>query len=218
MLRLAEVFVAVQGEGTLVGTPSVFVRTHGCNLSCEWCDTPETSIRAHLHAPDKVDVDDLSQQIRNMKVRHVVFTGGEPMLQAKDLYQLAQRLPEYHITIETNGVVWPKEEALLEHISLFSLSPKLQFSKDWKTPYLIAQWAGMHGKQVQVKIVVSDMQEVTEAILKLRAFGDIGARILQPEFGKGPEWAKAVAEHVVNLPEARWLRVLPQMHRYINVR
>src|SRR6202049_1347588 len=42
-VKIAEIFDSIQGEGTLVGTPSVFVRTSGCNLRCKWCDTPYTS-------------------------------------------------------------------------------------------------------------------------------------------------------------------------------
>ena len=44
-MKIAELFYSVQGEGSLVGVPSVFMRTSGCNLRCAWCDTPYTSWR-----------------------------------------------------------------------------------------------------------------------------------------------------------------------------
>ncbi|NBS32896.1 MAG: 7-carboxy-7-deazaguanine synthase QueE, partial [Planctomycetia bacterium] len=42
-MLIAEVYESLQGEGRLAGTPSVFLRTSGCNLRCRWCDTPFTS-------------------------------------------------------------------------------------------------------------------------------------------------------------------------------
>ncbi|MGH7853325.1 MAG: radical SAM protein, partial [Candidatus Binatia bacterium] len=44
-MRISEIFYSIQGEGRLIGTPSLFIRTSGCNLRCVWCDTPYTSWR-----------------------------------------------------------------------------------------------------------------------------------------------------------------------------
>src|SRR5208283_2104611 len=98
-LKIAEIFYSIQGEGSLVGVPSVFVRTSGCNLRCSWCDTPYTSWKpegAEMTVPEIVD------QVKAFNASHVVITGGEPMI-ARGVEELSRQLREaqLHITIET---------------------------------------------------------------------------------------------------------------------
>jgi 7-carboxy-7-deazaguanine synthase len=120
-LKIAELFYSVQGEGSLVGVPSVFVRTSGCNLRCEWCDTPYTSWR-----PEGADwpLDRIVDEVRSHPARHVVVTGGEPMI-APEIVALTGRLREagLHITIETAGTVFHPVAC-----DLMSISPKLSNS------------------------------------------------------------------------------------------
>src|SRR5438477_8792639 len=117
-MKIAEIFYSVQGEGALVGVPSVFVRTSGCNLRCEWCDTPYTSWR-----PEGTDwtLDRIVAEVRAHPARHVVVTGGEPMI-TPEMVELTQRLREagLHITIETAGTVFHPVAC-----DLMSISPKL---------------------------------------------------------------------------------------------
>src|SRR4051795_3337539 len=76
-LKIAEIFYSVQGEGILVGVPSVFVRTSGCNLRCVWCDTPYTS-----WSPEGSDIgiEEIVERVGLTGTRHTVITGGEPMI------------------------------------------------------------------------------------------------------------------------------------------
>jgi 7-carboxy-7-deazaguanine synthase len=117
-LRIAELFYSVQGEGSLVGMPSIFIRTSGCNLRCRWCDTPYTSWQ-----PEGVDLtlDQIMDQVRAHPARHAVVTGGEPMI-APEIVALTGRLREarMHITIETAGTVFQPVAC-----DLMSISPKL---------------------------------------------------------------------------------------------
>ena len=87
-MRIAEIFHSVQGEGEFSGTPSVFVRTTGCNLRCWFCDTPYTSFKAEGLQRDWQDV---LQEVLEFDCLHVVLTGGEPLLQP-DLLPLAHAL------------------------------------------------------------------------------------------------------------------------------
>jgi len=183
-LRIAEIFHSIQGEGSLVGVPSVFVRTSGCNLRCAWCDTPYTSW--HPEGDDWA-LERILAEVDAYPARHVVVTGGEPMI-AREMVELTHGLRGRgrHITIETAGTVFAPVEC-----DLMSISPKLANS----TP--AGEWAGRHERlrmqpevvrrlmadyDYQLKFVIArpeDMAEVRELVL---AFGAAAGKvILMPE-------------------------------------
>lgn len=128
----------IQGEGKLAGVPSLFIRLSSCNLRCIWqmedgsycrCDTTYASFH-----PDHIlefSVDEVFDWVSHNlgAIRHVVLTGGEPLLQKKPLALLCQRLKEelgVHLTLESNGSLFDAEVA--KWIDLFSISPKLSNS------------------------------------------------------------------------------------------
>src|SRR5436309_13144635 len=76
-LKIAEIFYSLQGEGSLVGVPSVFVRTSGCNLRCSWCDTPYTSW--HPEGEERT-LASIVTEVDQHHAKHVVVTGGETLL------------------------------------------------------------------------------------------------------------------------------------------
>jgi len=162
-LRIAEIFHSLQGEGSLVGVPSTFIRVSGCNLRCVWCDTPYASWNPEGPV---MPVGDILGQVRH---RHVVLTGGEPML-FDAIEPLCQELAEQgiHVTIETAGTVFRKVAC-----DLMSISPKLANS----TPPESSGWASRHeatrldrtalqqlieAYEVQLKFVVTDPSEINE--------------------------------------------------------
>jgi len=120
-MRVAEIFYSIQGEGRLAGVPSAFVRTSGCNLRCTFCDTDFTSWRPE---GDMLSVAEALARLREHPARHVVVTGGEPLI-APDIEELCAALREagYHITVETAATVFKPVEC-----DLASLSPKLSNS------------------------------------------------------------------------------------------
>jgi 7-carboxy-7-deazaguanine synthase len=116
-MRIVEFFKSIQGEGEFAGTPSVFVRTTGCNLRCSFCDTPYTS-----WAPEGVQEpwETILERILSDDCQHVVLTGGEPLLQP-ELVLLSHALGKAgrFVTIETAGTV---DRPV--HADLMSISPK----------------------------------------------------------------------------------------------
>lgn len=130
MTPFCDLFVSVQGEGKYMGVPSIFIRVSGCNLRCVFkdsiCDTPYSSFKPEK---TKYTIDSIIDFVKqNSKVSHVVITGGEPLLYAKDddfktLIKNLNALDKF-ITIETNGTQ-PMLDPLNYKIGLYSVSPKL---------------------------------------------------------------------------------------------
>ena len=183
-MRIAEIFYSIQGEGSLVGTPSVFVRSTGCNLRCSWCDTPYTSWNPE---GDDWTLERILAEVDAYAARHVVVTGGEPMI-AREIVDLTRRLRQSgrHITIETAGTVFAPVEC-----DLMSISPKLANS----TPG--GEWSDRHERlriqpetlrrlmaayEYQLKFVIAQPDDVAEALELVRALdADACKVILMPE-------------------------------------
>ncbi len=135
-MLISEIYQSRQGEGSLTGTESVFVRTSGCNLRCDFCDTPFTSWTPE---GETMSVDQIVDAVINdHSADHVVITGGEPML-PRDIADLCASLSQQgkHVTIETAGTVF-KEVAC----DLMSISPKLNNSTPSRDR--ANEWADRH--------------------------------------------------------------------------
>lgn len=177
-MRIAEIFYSVQGEGRLLGVPSVFVRTSGCNLRCAWCDTPYAS---WVPEGEDLSIGHIIEAVSRYGCRHVVVTGGEPMI-ARDIGPLLDRLRErgHHLTIETAATVGPPPGLACD---LASLSPKLRNSTPtaeaagaawvgrhestrWQPP-VIREW--LRRFDCQLKFVVRGEEDVTEIRMLLAA-------------------------------------------------
>jgi 7-carboxy-7-deazaguanine synthase len=124
-MRISEIFFSLQGEGTLVGVPSIFIRTSGCNLRCTWCDTDYASWHPQ---GTEMSVAEIVDRVTEFACLYVVLTGGEPLIMP-EVEELTRQLRElgYHITIETAGTIW-KDIAF----DLASVSPKLSNSTPWE--------------------------------------------------------------------------------------
>jgi 7-carboxy-7-deazaguanine synthase len=100
-MHLIELYKSVQGESSFAGVPCIFVRLAGCNLRCAWCDSEYTFTGGKLFTDDEIVA-----QIETLQpCRLIEFTGGEPMLQARELLPLIDRLlaKNYTLMIETSG-------------------------------------------------------------------------------------------------------------------
>ena len=213
-MQIAELFYSLQGEGALVGVPSVFIRTSGCNLRCAWCDTPYTSWQ-----PEGADLtlDQILDEVKAHPARHVVVTGGEPMILSETV-PLTERLRALglHITMETAGTVFRPVAC-----DLMSISPKLSNS----TP--VGPWARQHDRlriqcdtllelmgryPYQLKFVIEkpgDLAEVRALVAELRA--DRERVILMPE-GTDRELLRERGGWLAEICKDEGFRFSPRLH------
>jgi 7-carboxy-7-deazaguanine synthase len=100
-MYLIEIYKSVQGESSFAGLPCIFVRLAGCNLRCSWCDSEYTFSGGH-----KKSVEEVLAEVRKLApVKLVEITGGEPMLQGREVVPFMQKLLDegYEVLIETSG-------------------------------------------------------------------------------------------------------------------
>ena len=221
-MKISELFFSIQGEGELTGVPSVFVRTSGCNLRCRWCDTKYASWKPE---GENVTINDLLNKVCSYPARHVVISGGEPMI-AKGIEELVHLLKESgkHITIETAGTISPNGI----QCDLASLSPKLSDStpnegdinKQWidrheskRLDYkILSEWVNSYN--FQLKFVVSKEKEIKEIQNVIsRIEGKILPEkvLLMPE-GIDPDTLRSRYDLLIDLCKENGYRLCHRLH------
>lgn len=216
-MRIAELYKSIQGEGLLTGTESVFVRASGCNLRCWFCDTPYASWKPE---GEDLSVDEIVRQILDFQCRHVVVTGGEPMLFA-ELIPLTRRLDQsgLHITIETAGTL---SLPVVSH--LMSISPKLSNSTptaeqggDWRerhertrsAPEVVHQLIQHH--PYQLKFVIDRLEDCGEVEQYLADFPELErSRVFLMPQGTDASTLAARGEWLIPYCQQRRYRFCPR--------
>lgn len=221
-MKISELFFSIQGEGELTGIPSVFVRTSGCNLRCRWCDTKYSSWTPE---GENVDIEELVEKVCSYPARHVVITGGEPMI-AKDIKEFVDLLKQSgkHITIETAGTIAPNGI----QCDLASISPKLsdstpekgEISEEWierhdstRIDYnILNDWIDSY--EFQLKFVVSRREEINEVkciIDKIKSDILPEKVLLMPE-GTDSETIHSRYDMLVDLCKENGFRMCNRLH------
>lgn len=210
-LKLSEVFSSLQGEGKYAGYPTTFVRLHGCNMLCTFCDTLYAVTGKRYK---KVSVGYVVKAVHEMRNKHVCITGGEPLIQ-EDAWTLIYELVEkgYTVSIETNGGVELEQREFrsycytmdiksprsgMEHMNLYSNLSKLT-------------------ERDEVKFVVGDIEDYTFMKEIIRKFPTRAPIIVSPLFiGKNSEIMKDIATWLVEDKIAN-VRMGVQLHKIVGV-
>jgi len=218
-LRIAELFYSLQGEGSLAGVPSFFIRTSGCNLRCGWCDTPYTSWRPE---GAELSLERILDEWRAHSARHVVVTGGEPMI-APEIVPLTHRLRAAgaHITIETAGTVAPPVAC-----DLMSISPKLAHSTPARSgaddpwperherlriqPAILSELMARY--DYQLKFVVQSRGDLDEIRRLVRDLGAARERVILMPEGVAAQTLHERALWIAEICKEEGFRFSPRLH------
>jgi 7-carboxy-7-deazaguanine synthase len=218
-LYLIELYKSIQGESSFAGLPCIFVRLAGCNLRCAWCDSEYTFTGGYESSQDQV----VAAIEKLAPVRLIEFTGGEPMLQARDLIPLMERLlaQGYQLMIETSG------ERPLE-----PLPPAVHKIVDVKCPgsgesnsFRLSNLACLSERD-EVKFVIAnrgDYEFARHFIREHELEDSVGQILLSPAFSKTPSPQRTSENCLLDprqlvewmLADALPARLSLQIHKYV---
>ena len=204
-LRIIEIYASVQGESSLVGYPTTFVRLAMCNLRCVWCDTSYSFGRGQ-----EKRLEDIITEVTNLALPYVCITGGEPLLQT-EVHLLMKALADlqYNVSLETGG-----------SLPTTDVDPRVKIILDIKCPGSGMEkknyWENLHHLRPhdEVKFVLLDREDYLWAhhICKEYKLFEKGAMVLlSPVHGRlNPQ------DLVKWMMEDRFLaRLNLQVHKYI---
>lgn len=240
---VVELFSSIQGEGLLVGLRQIFLRFHGCNLSCDYCDTEITSVPSSCRmegTPGRRDFIDVANPVSLGRVisllggwgrgwpgihHSISITGGEPLLNDDILLEWLPELRKlFPIYLETNGVLHTALLRLIDlfdHISMDIKLPSTSGSTDlWECHRDFLRIAAQ--KNVFVKIVISDASEEWEIERACKTVAAVDRDIpviLQPvthrngNIGISP--FKILEFQEIASRILTEVRIIPQTHKFI---
>jgi 7-carboxy-7-deazaguanine synthase len=219
-MQITEIYKSIQGESTHAGLPCVFVRLTGCNLRCSWCDSEYTFTGGHRMALEEV-----LQEVERLSPYGglVEITGGEPMLQEREVVPLMQRLLDtgYTVLLETSGerplAAVPKGVVKIVDVKCPNSGEPDSFHME-NLDTLIAQ--------DEVKFVLSDRTDYEFArdfVARHTLDRRVNAVLFSPAFSKDAEGARDCSHCLLDPRElAEWMladnltaRLGLQIHKFI---
>jgi 7-carboxy-7-deazaguanine synthase len=219
-VQITEIYKSIQGESTYAGLPCVFVRLTGCNLRCSWCDSEYA-----FYGGRRMTAEEAFNEVAQLSPSGglVEVTGGEPMLQERELVPFLQRLVDegYTVLLETSG------ERPLERVP-----QKVTKIVDVKCPnsgepgtFRIENLETLNSRD-QVKFVLSDRTDYEFArdfLLRHDLANRVNAVLFSPAFEKEASGPRDSSHCLLDPQElAQWMladnvpaRLSLQIHKFI---
>ena len=179
-MKINEIFFSLQGEGILVGTPTIFIRLTGCNLRCSFCDTTYA-----YKDGTSMSISAIVKEIQKFHCFTVCITGGEPLLQKKTPILIDTLLKKkYLICLETNGSKTIKKLMGKKHllISLDIKCPSSGSHEKMKMDNILYL-----SKKDQLKFIIKNRQDYEYAINVLKKYNPVCTIFFQPVWGTNPQ-------------------------------
>lgn len=218
-IRIKEVFASIQGEGPYVGYKQLFIRFCGCNLNCTYCDTDFNSKDSTEYTVDEL----IAIIEENRDCHSVSLTGGEPLLASGFLKEFLPKCP-LPVYLETNATLSGEVKEIIDYIDYIAADIKLPscFGGTNLWSEHDSFFKAVSHKDLFAKIVF-DSNITDEEINKSCKLGaKYGIElILQPKMnGNSIGFSDEVIEVILDkfLSKYKKVRVIPQVHKYINVK
>lgn len=219
---IREIFLSIQGEGPHIGEQQLFVRFCGCNLKCSYCDTDFEISKSTEYTPQKL-LDKINTFGNSLIIS---LTGGEPLVSVeflKEFLPLARK-SGHKIYLETNGTLPANLEEVINLVDIVAADIKLQSSTSQKIPKeTFEKFFDIACKKETFAKVVFDEniqeQEISQ-IIGIAQKHNIEI-ILQPKMS-GNDFCVSVevCEEVFTKFRTKYskVRLIPQVHKFLNVR
>jgi len=232
-VRLFEIFTSVEGEGILYGTKTLFVRLAGCPFTCFYCDTLES---LPMDSGTEYSIDDASNLIDTKLEKNtykVNFTGGEPLVQAEAVLEIAKHIKSKNIPTYLESSCYDSNKfsivlPFIDYIKIEFKTPDAKFVDTKHYSKLIENAleclkAAVHSKKITyIKIVVSSKTELESLnellinIFNIISKEDISGFIIQPTYGIAePSLEQLLKFYDLVYPYYKEVRVVPQLHKLI---
>ena len=221
-VKIKEIFESIQGEGPFVGTKQLFIRFCGCNLNCDYCDTNFDAKEAVSYTAESL-VKKIQNDYDLKRIHSVSLTGGEPLLHAQFIKEFVHFLPDIKIYLETNATLTDELLNVKDKIDTISADIKLPSSAGKYTFDLHDKFlANCHGIYTFAKIVFD--KNINDEEIKTCA--NLGEKhnielVLQPKMnGDKMSVDNNFCQNILNkfLNIYPNVRLIPQVHKFLNVR
>ena len=222
-VRVKEIFKSIQGEGPYIGVEQIFVRFCNCNLKCNYCDT-EFSPNEYFEEFSAYELADYIKKFDANKIPSISLTGGEPLLSVDFLKEFLPLVSKYKIYLETNATLPDKLQEIIDFVDIIAADIKLESSTGIKNSYQYHDKFFEISKKKECFAKVVFNEKITKEEIKLCC--DLAVKhsimlVLQPEmkgnnFAVNTDFAAEVFDEFLSLyPNTR---LIPQVHKFLNVR
>lgn len=229
-MQVCEIFYSIQGEGQEIGQPAIFLRLQGCNLRCRFCDTAYSQeIKRKIYTNksqlqpaqnqnsytkdfsdekfEEMSVSEIFKELKKFPAKHIVLTGGEPLLQQKELIPLLKKLKSYFIEVETNGTISP---IISQYIDKFNCSPKLSNAIDLNLKYEALK--SFPKEKTTYKFVIDSEKDITEVKKFIKDHKLPKNKVLLMPQGKTTDEIMEKSKFLIERCKKELFRFTPRLH------